>query len=177
MGIERTEGEVAAADLIVWVVDGSQPLDDDLRALGGTVSFLGRLDEPRKGLPVLLEVNTKVDFSDGSSVSNPSGVTLSSSDPSKLGLVSGNEFVTKAPSGGTNPVVTATIGTFSDTQAVTVLASSVVLTNMEFTPTSPASPSAGCSRSARAAASRWCRCTRSATSPNRWRCSNSTPSW
>lgn len=28
---------------------------DDLRAPGGTVSFLGRLDEPRKGLPVLLE--------------------------------------------------------------------------------------------------------------------------
>jgi phosphatidylinositol alpha-mannosyltransferase len=27
---------------------------DDLRAPGGTVSFLGRLDEPRKGLPVLL---------------------------------------------------------------------------------------------------------------------------
>jgi phosphatidylinositol alpha-mannosyltransferase len=28
---------------------------DDLRAPGGTVSFLGRLDEPRKGLPVLLD--------------------------------------------------------------------------------------------------------------------------
>jgi phosphatidylinositol alpha-mannosyltransferase len=27
---------------------------DELRAPGGTVSFLGRLDEPRKGLPVLL---------------------------------------------------------------------------------------------------------------------------
>ncbi len=32
----------------------SAPVRPDLRAPGGTVSFLGRLDEPRKGLPVLL---------------------------------------------------------------------------------------------------------------------------
>jgi len=36
------------------------PVRPDLRSPAGTVSFLGRLDEPRKGLPVLLQAWTEV---------------------------------------------------------------------------------------------------------------------
>jgi tRNA modification GTPase len=40
MGIKRTEGEVAAADLLLWVVDASEPLNDEDRAIAGQVASL-----------------------------------------------------------------------------------------------------------------------------------------
>ena len=94
------------------------------------------------GYPVGVKVKflATVTYTDGSTAVNPSGVVFTSSNPAKLGIVAGNEFLTKAPSAGTNPVVTATLGTLSDTQAVTVLASSVVLTDMEFTPSTQPLP-------------------------------------
>lgn len=40
MGIERTEGEMAVADLLVWVVDGSEPLTDEDRAIAERIAAL-----------------------------------------------------------------------------------------------------------------------------------------
>lgn len=40
MGIERTEGEVAVADLLVWIVDGSEPLNQEDRAIADWVAPL-----------------------------------------------------------------------------------------------------------------------------------------
>jgi tRNA modification GTPase len=43
MGVERTEGEVAVADLLVWVVDGSDPLNDEDWAIAERVAPLGSI--------------------------------------------------------------------------------------------------------------------------------------
>jgi len=40
MGVERTEGEVAVADLLIWVVDASCPLTDEDRAIAERVAPL-----------------------------------------------------------------------------------------------------------------------------------------
>lgn len=40
MGVERTEGELAVADLLVWVVDNSEPLADEDRAIAERIASL-----------------------------------------------------------------------------------------------------------------------------------------
>jgi len=59
MGVARTEGELAVADLLLWVVDGSEPLTDEDHAIAVRVASLPTMVICSKSdLPTVLESAT-----------------------------------------------------------------------------------------------------------------------
>jgi len=93
---------------------------------------------PGAGFPVGINLafTATVTYADNSTVTNPTGITFTSSDPAKLLLVSGNLFKTVAVSGTTNPTIKATFdGTDSATYPVVI--NNATLTNMTFSEPDP----------------------------------------
>ncbi len=114
-----------------------------LQVSGSTVSKVEIIEVqpaiPQLGIPIGLNLRfrARVTWSDGSYADNPSGLAFFSSDPAKLGIISGNLATTLAPSAGTDPTVTATYGAQSSI-ALPVKISTATLVDLQFS-----SPSGG----------------------------------